>query len=79
MSLTVVDIPSRYVPVLDPRFSDRAEDVVRPLEQACASVGYPKTIRVAQGPEFVSRDLDISPMPRGALEFPRTGASRQNA
>lgn len=33
--LTVVDTFSRYVPVLDPRFSYRAEDVVRMLEQVC--------------------------------------------
>lgn len=33
--LTVVDTFTRYVPVLDPRFSYRAEDVVRALEQVC--------------------------------------------
>ncbi len=43
--LTVVDTFSRYVPVLDPRFSYRAEDVVRSLEQVCPMIGYPKTIR----------------------------------
>lgn len=57
--LTVVDTFSRYVPVLYPRFSYRAEDVVRALEQVCPKIGYPKTIRVDQGHEFVSRDLDL--------------------
>ena len=52
--LTVIDTFSRYVPVLDPRFSYRAEDVVRALEQVCPKMGYPKTIRVDQGCEFVS-------------------------
>ena len=57
--LTVVDTFSRYVPVLDPRISYRAEDVVRTLEQVCPKIGYPKTIRVDQGSEFISRDLDL--------------------
>lgn len=48
--LTVVDTFSRYVPVLSPRF--------RALEQICPKISYPKTIRVDQGSEFVSRDLD---------------------
>ena len=50
--LTIVDIFSRYVPTLDPRFSYRAEDVVRTLEHVCPLIGYPKTIRVDQGTEF---------------------------
>ena len=57
--LTVVDTFSRYAPVVDPRFSYRAENVVRTLELVCASTGYPATIRVDQGSEFVSRDLDL--------------------
>ena len=59
--LTVVDTFSRFSPVIDPRFSYRAEDVVTTtlLKSACASIGYPKTIRVDQGSEFVSRDLDL--------------------
>ena len=40
--LTVVDTFSRFSPVIDPRFSYRAEDVVTALEGACASTGYPK-------------------------------------
>lgn len=39
--LTAVDTFSRYVPVLDPRFSYRAENVVRALEQVCPRIGYP--------------------------------------
>lgn len=41
--LTVVDTFSRHVAVLDPRFSYRAEDVVRALQQVCPQAGYPKT------------------------------------
>ncbi len=57
--LTVVDTFSRFSPVLDPRFDYRGEDVVQTLEVTCAVVGYSRTIRVDQGSEFISRDLDL--------------------
>jgi transposase InsO family protein len=69
-----VDTFSRYVPVLDPRFSNRAEDVVGVLEQVCPKIGYPKTIRVDQGSEFISRDLDLWAYAKGVtLDFSRSG------
>ena len=57
--LTVVDTFTRYSPVIDPRFTYRSENVVEALDQACAELGYPKAIRVDQGTEFVSRNLDL--------------------
>ncbi len=57
--LTVVDTYSRYCPVIDPRFGYRGEDVVNTLERVCSETGYPKVIRVDQGTEFVSRDMDL--------------------
>jgi putative transposase len=78
--LAVVDTFSRYVPVLDARFSYRAEDVVRALEQVCPRIGYPKTIRVDQGSEFVSRDLDLWAYAKGVtLDFSRPGKPTDNA
>jgi putative transposase len=78
--LTVVDTFSRFSPVIDPRFSYRAEDVVTTLESACASIGYPKTIRVDQGSEFVSRDLDLWAYVKGVtLDFSRPGKPTDNA
>jgi len=78
--LTVVDTFSRYAPVIDPRFSYRAEDVVATLEQACAALGYPKTIRVDQGTEFVSRDLDLWAYAKEVtLDFSRPGKPTDNA
>jgi putative transposase len=47
--------------VLDARFSYRGEDVVATLDRICAEVGFPRTIRVDQGSEFISRDLDFGP------------------
>jgi putative transposase len=78
--LTVVDTFSRYSPVIDPRFSYRGEDVVQVLDKVCARVGYPATIRVDQGTEFVSRDLDLWAYTRGVvLDFSRPGKPTDNA
>lgn len=78
--LTVVDTFSRFCPVLDPRFSYRGEDVVVTLERACRVTGYPKTIRVDQGTEFVSRDLDLWAYQKGVtLDFSRPGKPTDNA
>lgn len=78
--LTVVDLFTRYSPVLDPRFSYRAEDVVATLERTCAMTGYPKMIRVDQGTEFVSRDLDLwAYTNRVTLDFSRPGKPTDNA
>jgi putative transposase len=46
-------------PATDPRFTYRGEDVVQTLERVCGLIGYPKTIRVDNGSEFISRDLDL--------------------
>ena len=78
--LTVVDTFSRFSPVIDPRFSYRGEDVVRTLEVVCKRVGYPKAIRVDQGSEFISRDLDLWAYQKDVvLDFSRPGKPTDNA
>jgi putative transposase len=78
--LTVVDTYSRYAPAIDPHFSYRGEDVVRTLEAVCGKIGYPKAIRVDQGSEFISRDLDLWAYHRGVvLDFSRPGKPTDNA
>jgi putative transposase len=78
--LTVVDIFSKFCPVIDPRFSYRAEDVVMTLEKVCGEIGYPRTIRVDQGSEFVSRDLDLWAYANNVtLDFSRPGKPTDNA
>lgn len=47
------------------RYGYRGEDVVATLERTCRLVGYPKTIRVDQDSEFISRDLDLWAYQRG--------------
>jgi putative transposase len=78
--LTVVDTFSRFCPVLDARFNYRGEDVVETLEAVCRRVGYPKAIRVDQGSEFISRDLDLWAYQKGVtLDFSRPGKPTDNA
>jgi putative transposase len=70
----------RILTVVDPRFSYRGEDVVATLEQACREIGYPKTIRVDNGSEFISRDTDLWSYQRGViLDFSRPGQPTDNA
>jgi len=78
--LTIVDIFSRFSPAVDPRFSYRGEDVVQTLERVCRTVGYPKAIRVDQGSEFISRDLDLWAYHNAVvLDFSRPGKPTDNS
>ena len=66
--------------MLDVRYSYHGEDVVATLDQVCRKVGYPKTIRVDQGSEFVSRDMDLwAYQRRVTLDFSRPGKPADNA
>ncbi|WP_461357528.1 IS3 family transposase [Bradyrhizobium sp. USDA 4454] len=78
--LTIIDTFSRFSPALAPRFTFRGSDVAEVLERACKEVGFPATIRVDQGSEFVSRDLDLWAYQRGVtLDFSRPGKPTDNA
>ena len=74
--LTVVDTFSRFSPVLDARLSYRGEDVVQTLDRVCDAIGYPKTIRVDQGTEFVSA-ISTSGLMRGASRSTSPGQASQ--
>lgn len=78
--LTIVDTWSRFSPAVDPRFSYRGEDVVATLEQVCAIHGYPQSIRVDQGSEFISRELDFWAYQKDVvLDFSRPGKPTDNS
>jgi putative transposase len=78
--LTIVDTHSRYSPATDPRFTYKGEDVVTTLEEVCRKVGYPSTIRVDNGSEFISRDLDLwAYVNKVTLDFSRPGKPTDNA
>jgi len=77
--LTIVDTHSRSCPTADPRFVYRGEDVVRTLERVCRQLGYPQTIRVDNGSEFISRDLDLWAYANDVtLDFSRPGRPTDN-
>ena len=78
--LAVIDTFSRYCPALDVRQQFRGADVVEVLETVGRAVGFPKTFRVDNGPEFVSRDLDLWAYQREVtLDFSRPGKPTDNA
>jgi putative transposase len=78
--LTMVDTFTRFAPAIEPRFSFKAADVVEVLERVGREHGFPKAIRVDQGTEFVSRDLDLWANQRGVtLDFSRPGKPTDNA
>jgi putative transposase len=57
--LTVVDTFTRLAPAIDALYSYRGADVVAMLDKATRELGYPKAIRLDNGPELVSRELDL--------------------
>ncbi len=78
--LTTIDTFSRFAPALVARFSYRGEDVVATLDAVCAEFGFLRTIRVDQGSEFVSRDLDLLAYRHGiALDYSLRGKTIDNA
>lgn len=78
--LTIVDTFSRLSPAIDVRQSYRGSDVVETLERVIREIGCPKTIRLDNGPEFVSRELDLWAFMRGVtLDFSRPGKPTDNA
>src|SRR5262249_29600539 len=58
----------------------RTDEGVEILEEVGRQVGFPKAIRVDQGTEFVSRDLDLWAYRLGVtLDFSRPGKPTDNA
>jgi putative transposase len=58
----------------------RGSDVVDILERVSREIGYPKTIRLDDGPEFISKDLDLWAFVRSVtLDFSRPSKPTDNA
>ncbi|MBQ4824468.1 transposase family protein [Leisingera sp. HS039] len=78
--LTIVDTHSKVSPAIDVRPRYTGADVVRTLEHVTQTYGRPGSIRVDQGPEFISKDLDLWAYLNGvALGFSRPGKPTDNA
>lgn len=78
--LTVVDVFSKVCPAIGVGFQYPATDVVQTLDGAARTYGYPKNIRVDNGPEFISKELDLWAFTHGiTLDFSRPGKPTDNA
>jgi putative transposase len=72
--LTVVDTWSRICPVMGVCRSATAMVVIEALDEARHTFGLPHTIRVDQGCQFTSKELDLWAYTRGiTLDFSRPG------
>jgi len=66
--------------LIEPRYSYKAVDVVASLLRIEKSHGIPKRIQVDNGPEFISKELDLWAYSRGvSLDFSRPGKPTDNA
>ena len=78
--LTIVDAFSKLSPAIDVRQRYRGSDVVTTLGRVTSIYGLPKSIRVDNGPEFISKDLDLWAWSKGVtLDFSRPGKPTDNA
>ena len=78
--LTVVDTWSRLCPIIRVCRSATAMEVIDALEQAGRQHGLPTTIRVDQGSQFTSKELDLWAYANGVtLDFSRPGKPTDNA
>jgi putative transposase len=78
--LSIVDNFTRVSPALDVRTSYRGADVVETLDRIAAEYGRPKRIRLDNGPEFISKDLDVWAYQHDVvLDFSRPGKPTDNA
>jgi putative transposase len=78
--LTVVDQWSRQSPILEARVSFTGRHVVAVLEHVTQQLGYPTSITVDHGTEFISRALEAWAFYRGVqLDFTRPGKPTDNS
>lgn len=80
-SLTIVDILTRFCLAIEVKRSFKGIDVVEVLESLKTGDGVkPKTIRLDNGPEFISKDLDRwASLNEVTLDFSRKGKPTDNA
>jgi len=78
--LAIIDNFARLSPALDVRHSYKGSDVVDTLERIAAVYGRPRRVRVGNGPEFISKDLDLWAYQHDViLDFSRPGKPTDNA
>ncbi len=76
----MVDTFTRLAPAIDVRQTYKGVDVVATLERTILEVRLPRTIRIGNGPEFISKDLDLWAFVHGVmLDFSKPGKPTDNA
>ena len=79
-ALTVVDAFTREALAIDVDQGIKGEQVVQTMARIAMARGAPKTIRVDNGPEFISKVLDRWAYENGVtLDFSRPGKPTDNA
>lgn len=78
--LTIVDAYTRESPGIGVGRNYKGADVVKTLMEAMKHHGIPKVLRVDNGPEFVSKELDLwAYAHKVTLDFSRPGKPTDNA
>lgn len=78
--LTIVDAYTRESPSIGVGFTYKGYDVVQTLNQAVQKHGLPAYIRVDNGPEFISKELDLwAYANKVTIDFSRPGKPTDNA
>ena len=79
-ALTVVDAFTREALAIDVDQGIKGEQVVATMARIASVCGAPMTIRVGNGPEFISKALDRWAFENGVtLDFSRPGKPTDNA
>jgi putative transposase len=78
--LTIVDNFTRVSPLIGVGFHYKGTDVTGSLDEAIAQHGKPEAIQVDNGPEFISKELDLwAYTNKVELRFSRPGKPTDNA
>lgn len=78
--LTIVDNFTRESLCASTNFRFKGVDVARALDEVVKTHGKPESIKVDNGPEFISKEMDLWAYSRGVkLDFSRPGKPTDNA
>lgn len=77
--LTIIDAYTRESSYIELGFTYKASDVVKTLNKAIERHGVPNVIRIDNGPEFISKELDLwAYQHKVILDFSRPGKPTDN-
>jgi len=77
--LAIIDNHTRICPAPDVRRNYKGTDVADTLDQAIASYGKPQRLYLDNGPEFVSKELDLWAYANNVVDYSRPVKPTDNA